>query len=97
MAERGWCRTWAGCVDDMAFVHNMVGKTGVHSPATLLQSTGFVLPGFPGMGCWVSYGLGSLNDEPADVRRPARLTRLRPQRPQELGQRLPARASTRGR
>ena len=29
------------CVDDMAFIHNMVGKTGVHSQATLLQSTGF--------------------------------------------------------
>lgn len=49
-------------VDDMAFVHNVVGKTGVHSTATLLQSTGFQLPGFPGMGAWVSYALGSLND-----------------------------------
>jgi len=50
------------CVDDMAFVHNMVGKTGVHSTATYLQSTGFQLPGFPGMGAWVSYGLGAMND-----------------------------------
>ncbi|MBI3875486.1 MAG: DUF1501 domain-containing protein [Verrucomicrobia bacterium] len=50
------------CVDDIAFIHNLVGKTGVHSQATLLQATGFNLPGFPGMGCWVSYGLGSLND-----------------------------------
>ena len=50
------------CVDDMAFVHNMVGKSGVHSSGTLLQSTGFLTPGFPGAGCWVSYGLGSLND-----------------------------------
>ncbi len=49
-------------VDDLAFVHNMVGKTGVHSQGTLLQSTGFNRPGFPGMGCWVSYGLGSLNE-----------------------------------
>jgi len=49
-------------VDDLAFVHNVVGKTGVHSTATLLQSTGFQLPGFPGMGAWVSYALGSLND-----------------------------------
>ena len=40
----------------------MVGKTGVHSPATFLQATGFVLPGFPGMGCWISYGLGSMNE-----------------------------------
>jgi len=49
-------------VDEMAFIHNMVGKSGVHSSATLLQSTGFQLPGFPGAGCWVSYALGSAND-----------------------------------
>lgn len=50
------------CVDDMAFVHNMVGKTGVHSQATYLQATGFQSPGFPGMGCWISYALGSMNE-----------------------------------
>lgn len=49
-------------VDDLAFVHNMTGKTGVHSQATFLQATGFDRPGFPGMGAWVSYGLGSLNE-----------------------------------
>lgn len=49
------------CVDEMAFVHDLVGKTGVHSQATYLQATGFQMPGFPGMGCWVSYALGSLN------------------------------------
>jgi hypothetical protein len=49
-------------VDDLAFVHNLVGKTGVHSQGTLLQTTGFNRPGFPGMGCWVSYGLGSMNE-----------------------------------
>ncbi|MEX1040745.1 MAG: DUF1501 domain-containing protein [Pirellulaceae bacterium] len=52
-----------GCVDDIAFIHNMVGKTGVHSQGTLLQTTGFNLPGFPGMGSWVSYGLGSENKD----------------------------------
>jgi hypothetical protein len=49
-------------VDEIAFVHNMVGKTGVHSQGTLLQTTGFNRPGFPGMGAWVSYGLGNLSD-----------------------------------
>jgi hypothetical protein len=49
-------------VDDIAFVHNMVGKTGVHSQGTLLQTTGFNRPGFPSMGSWISYGLGSLSD-----------------------------------
>jgi hypothetical protein len=50
------------CVDEIAFVHNMVGATGVHSQATYLQATGFQMPGFPGMGAWVSYGLGSMNE-----------------------------------
>lgn len=49
-------------VDDIAFIHNLTGKTGVHSQATYLQATGFDRPGFPGMGSWVSYGLGSMND-----------------------------------
>ena len=49
-------------VDDIAFIHNLVSKSGVHSQATLLQSTGFVLPGFPGAGCWISYALGSMNE-----------------------------------
>jgi hypothetical protein len=49
-------------VDEIAFVHNVVGKTGVHSAATYLQATGFSTPGFPGAGCWVSYGLGSINE-----------------------------------
>ncbi len=48
--------------DDLAFIHNVVSKSGVHSSATLLQATGFLLPGFPGAGCWASYGLGSMND-----------------------------------
>jgi hypothetical protein len=49
-------------VDDIAWVHNVVGKTGVHSQGTLLQTTGFNRPGFPAAGSWVSYGLGSLNE-----------------------------------
>jgi hypothetical protein len=53
----------AECVDDMAFLHAMVSKSNVHGPATFMQATGFVLPGFPSMGAWISYGLGSLTDE----------------------------------
>jgi Protein of unknown function (DUF1501) len=49
-------------VDEIAFVHNMVSKSGVHSAATLQQATGFLVPGFPGAGCWVSYALGSINE-----------------------------------
>lgn len=50
-------------VDDLSFIHNVVGKTGVHSQATLLQTTGFNFPGFPSAGSWVSYALGSESDD----------------------------------
>jgi hypothetical protein len=52
----------AGCVDDLAFVYSMQSKTNVHGPGVYLQNTGFVLPGFPCMGSWVSYALGRLSD-----------------------------------
>lgn len=51
------------CVDDIAFLHGMVSTSNVHGPATFLQSTGFSRPGFPSMGAWISYGLGSSNEE----------------------------------
>src|SRR5262245_37383013 len=58
----------ATCVDDMTFVFSMTSKSNVHGPATFMQNSGFVLPGFPGMGAWVSYGLGTSNrDLPAFV------------------------------
>jgi len=52
----------AACADDLAFIHNMVAKSNVHGPATFMQATGFVQPGFPSMGAWVSYALGRLSD-----------------------------------
>jgi hypothetical protein len=68
--QHGACGKWmsdlvprlAACVDDMAFLPAMISKSNVHGPATFLQNTGFVLPGFPSLGAWASYGLGSLND-----------------------------------
>ncbi len=53
----------ATCVDEIAFIHSMVSKSNVHGPATFMQNTGFVLPGFPSMGAWLSYGLGSMNQD----------------------------------
>jgi len=53
----------AACVDDIAFLHGMVSTSNVHGPATFLQSTGFARPGFPSMGAWISYGLGSSNED----------------------------------
>jgi hypothetical protein len=52
----------ATCVDDLAFIHSMQSKTNVHGPGVYLQTTGFVLPGFPCIGSWVSYALGRLGD-----------------------------------
>ena len=51
----------AECVDDMTFLMAMHSKTNVHGPGVYLQTTGFLLPGFPCMGAWISYGLGSIN------------------------------------
>jgi hypothetical protein len=51
----------ASCADDMAFLYAMVSKSNVHGPATFMQNTGFILPGFPSMGAWITYGLGSMN------------------------------------
>jgi hypothetical protein len=52
----------AKCVDDMAFLMAMASKTNVHGPGTYMANTGFILPGFPSMGAWISYGLGNLTD-----------------------------------
>ena len=49
-------------VDEMTFLMAMASKTNVHGPATYMMNTGFILPGFPCMGSWISYGLGSLKD-----------------------------------
>ncbi|WP_422926315.1 DUF1501 domain-containing protein [Singulisphaera sp. PoT] len=69
--QHGECGRWvtdvfpnvAGCVDDLAFLMAMSSKTNVHGPASYLQTTGFLLPGFPCFGAWVSYGLGRLTDD----------------------------------
>jgi hypothetical protein len=52
----------AGCVDDLAFLMAMSSRTNVHGPASYLQNTGFLMPGFPSCGAWVGYALGRLTD-----------------------------------
>ena len=55
-------------VDAMAFIHSMQSKTALHGPAMFMANSGFILPGFPSMGAWVTYGLGSeAEDLPAFV------------------------------
>ena len=68
--QHGQCGRWvtsvfphlATCVDDMAFLMAVASKTNVHGPASFMMNTGFLLPGFPCLGGWISYALGSLRD-----------------------------------
>ncbi len=68
--QYGECGRWvsdvfphtAKCVDDLAFLMAMASKTNVHGPASYMMNTGFVSPGFPCMGAWISYALGRLTD-----------------------------------
>jgi hypothetical protein len=58
----------AGCVDDIAFLHSLTARSNTHGPALLQMNTGFILEGFPSMGAWVTYALGTENqDLPAFV------------------------------
>ncbi len=58
----------ASLTDDIAFVHSLTSKSNTHGPAENFLSTGFALDGFPSLGSWISYGLGSENqDLPAFV------------------------------
>jgi hypothetical protein len=55
-------------VDDISFVHSLTSKSNTHGPAENYLSTGFVLDGFPSMGAWITYALGTENqDLPAFV------------------------------
>jgi hypothetical protein len=49
----------ADLADDLCFIHSMTARSNTHGPAENQMSTGFTLDGFPSMGAWVSYALGS--------------------------------------
>jgi hypothetical protein len=49
-------------VDEMAFLHGMTSKTNTHGPGCVFMNTGFVQEGFPSAGSWLSYALGSENE-----------------------------------
>jgi hypothetical protein len=58
----------ATCADELCVVRSMVSKNNNHTPATFLMNSGFTMSGYPSMGAWVSYGLGSeTEDLPAFV------------------------------
>jgi hypothetical protein len=68
-AQHGKCGMWvsellpntASMVDDMCFIRSMHTEAINHEPAITYMQTGNQVTGRPCLGAWVSYGLGSLN------------------------------------
>ncbi len=68
--QYGQCGKWVsdlfpnlgGCVDDIAFLHSMYAESPIHGSALLMMNSGRVLSGHPCLGSWVTYGLGSENE-----------------------------------
>jgi len=54
----------AELTDELTFVHSFTSLSNTHGPAENFLSSGFVLDGFPSIGSWVGYALGS---ESADL------------------------------
>ncbi len=69
--RHGQCGAWvseifpnmARHVDDMAFLHSCFTETNNHSPALFEINTGMSRMGFPSVGSWVTYGLGTENQD----------------------------------
>ncbi|MBX7168705.1 MAG: DUF1501 domain-containing protein [Pirellulales bacterium] len=65
--QRGATGTWTSeifpllgeHVDDLAFMYSCFTETNNHSPALFQVNTGFSRMGFPCVGSWITYGLGS--------------------------------------
>jgi hypothetical protein len=53
----------AARADRMCFLHGMTARSNTHGPGENQMSTGFTLEGFPGIGAWVSYALGTECEE----------------------------------
>src|SRR6266545_1968991 len=81
----------AQCIDDIAVVRSCHGDMVVHSAAQYQLFTGRVIPGFPSMGSWVIYGLGSESESlPAYVVMPDPKGALEAGQPMYLNGFLPA-------
>ncbi|TVP96579.1 MAG: DUF1501 domain-containing protein [Planctomycetaceae bacterium] len=70
-AQHGECGMWvsellpytARMVDDICFVRSMYTEAINHEPAITLMQSGNQLTGRPCIGSWLSYGLGSMNQD----------------------------------
>ncbi|MFT7643815.1 MAG: hypothetical protein ACI9G1_005581 [Pirellulaceae bacterium] len=69
--QYGECGKWvsdlfphkAKMVDDIAFLHSMTADSPIHGSAMLMMNSGRILSGSPCLGSWVTYGLGSENQD----------------------------------
>jgi len=73
----------ADCVDDLAILRSCHGDMVVHSAAQYELFTGRIVPGFPSMGSWATYGLGCESES-----MPAYVVMPDPHGAQEAGQPL---------
>ncbi len=48
-------------VDEIALIRSMKAISNDHAPALFQMNTGFIQGGYPSMGSWVTYGLGTEN------------------------------------
>jgi hypothetical protein len=52
----------AECADELTIIRSMVAKSANHTPATFQMNSGYTMNGFPAVGAWLSYGLGTENE-----------------------------------
>lgn len=53
----------AGVADELTVIRSMVADSANHTPALFVQNIGFQFNGYPSLGGWLSYGLGSVADD----------------------------------
>jgi hypothetical protein len=56
-----WLPHIAGCADDLAVIHSCWADGLNHVGSVCQMNTGVILAGRPSLGSWVTYGLGSVN------------------------------------
>lgn len=69
--RRGQCGLWvselfphlAGIADELTVIRSMTADSANHTPALFVLNSGFPFNGYPSMGSWLSYGLGSTADD----------------------------------
>ncbi len=68
--QHGECGKWVSTlfphvaqhVDDIAFIHSLTADSPIHGSAMLMMNSGKILSGSPALGSWLTYGLGTANE-----------------------------------